>query len=443
MNSSDISSEGVVAPNSAEGSGAIVDAQAHPAADAAPAAAESVAPTVPPTAESAELAAPTVKSESDAAPAKALPVNAHSDGAKSSAKPAGVSLIPFVAPPRAEAPPPPKRVPLWRVAFEKRLQIGAVAAGLAAVGTVAAAAVSYKSAQEQSVAVQYSETQNLAETMSALKGRLAAMETAKHDEIAELRKTVADLKSGLASAREANGAVAQVNARAEKLEKDQAAKRDEIADLRKTIAELKSSLAIGHDSTAALAQVNVRTDKLEHDQDARIEKLGERIDRDAAARNADITARLEKLEKKVASAAPAVAAAAPQPATPAAASTPPTPPVLPKQATQLPPVAANVSKETTGSIPTPQTPIRGWIVREAHGNVALVEGPYGFRQIGPGDVLPGAGRVERIERRGNGWAVVTDRGVINSAYGGSGSGYYRLGGYGAFNGAYGPPDGEF
>jgi hypothetical protein len=113
---------------------------------------------------------------------------------------------------------------------------------------------------------------------------------------------------------------------------------------------------------------------------------------------------------------------------------------LPKQPTVLPPVAANVSKDTTGSI-APQTPIRGWAVREVRGNVAIVAGPYGFRQVAQGDTLPGAGHVERIERRATGWTVVTDRGIINSAaYGG---GAYRAYGYGGYDGGYGPPEGEF
>ena len=49
--------------------------------------------------------------------------------------------------------------------------------------------------------------------------------------------------------------------------------------------------------------------------------------------------------------------------------------------------------------------------------MAVVEGPNGYRQIGPGDFLPGAGRVERIERRGRDWAVVTNQGYINNGGG--------------------------
>jgi prefoldin subunit 5 len=324
---------------------------------------------------------------------------------------ARLSLIPFIPRQGAEAPPPIGAA-YWRTAFEKRFQIGAVAAGLAVVGVGGFASLSYKAQQDQALVSQNSETQNLAETVKALKARLSAIDAAKHEDIVELRKSVAELKNGLAAARESNAAVAQFNTRAERLEHDGTTRREEIADLRKSVAELKTGLAAAHDSSAALSQFNARAD---------------RLDRDAATRNADLTARLEKLEKKVA--APAVASL-PQP--PAAA-------VLAKQPapTPLPPVATNVSKETTASIAPARPPIRGWVVREVRGNVAVVEGPYGFREIGPGDTLPGAGHVERIEKRGALWAVVTDQGVINGAYGGGAS---RAGAYGAFNGGYGPED---
>ena len=435
MNSSDISNEGAVAstegaaaPEPAEGSAVATAADAHAAAvDVAPPSVESSAP-----------AEPSASGASVVVTAKAAPeIASPKSDEKPSAKPASLSLIPFVATQRAQTPPPPQTASLWRAAFDKRFQIGVVAAGLAVIGTVATAAISYKDAQEQSVVAQYSETQNLAETVKSLKAKLSAMETAKHDEVADLRKTVADLKSGLAAAHESGAVLAQLNARADRFEKDQGVRRDEIADLRKAIAELKTTQAAAHEPNASLIQVTARLDRIEHEEDARLEKLGERIDHDAAAHNADVASRLDKLEKKAV--APMVAAVAPQPAVQAPAPTPPAPPVLPKTPTQLPPVATNVSKETTGSIPAPQTVIHGWQVREVRGNAALIEGPYGYRQIAAGDTLPGAGRVERIEKRATGWAVITDRGVINSAY----AGPYRMGGYGAFNDAYGPPEGEF
>ncbi|WP_210254928.1 hypothetical protein [Methylocapsa sp. S129] len=357
--------------------------------------------------------------ESSAAPK--IPSPALDDKASAERPPVRLSLIPFVAGQGADAPPPPIGASYWRAAFEKRFQLGAIAAGLAVVGVVAAASLSYKAQQDQVLVSQNNETQNLAETVKALKARLNAIDASKHEDIVELRKSVAELKNGLA-AHDSTASLAQVNARAERIEHDEAAKHDEIADLRKTVAELKTGLAAAHDSSATLAQITAHADRLDHD---------------AATHNADFAARLEKLEKKAG--APVVASLP----SPAAVPLPPAAPAsLTKQPTVLPPVAANVSKETTGSI-TPQTPIHGWVVREVHGNVAVVEGPYGFRQIGPGDTLPGAGHVERIERRGTGWTVVTDRGLINSSYSGGGYRAGAYGSYGAFNGGYGPPEGEF
>ena len=52
---------------------------------------------------------------------------------------------------------------------------------------------------------------------------------------------------------------------------------------------------------------------------------------------------------------------------------------------------------------------------DARDDVALVGGRYGEREVRQGDFLPGAGRVERIERRGGGWVVTTSEGVIASA----------------------------
>jgi hypothetical protein len=260
--------------------------------------------------------------------------------------------------------------------MDRRVQLGALAAALALAGVITVSSISYGNQQAHSLEAQAAETQTIEDAVKTLKARIAALEAARRDEAVDLRKTATELKSGVAGAR---------------------------------------------DVSATLAQLGARFDRLEHDQDARIEKLGERVDHeattrstDAAARNADIAARLEKLERKVA--APVVASLAPPPVAPAAP--PPKPAVLAPAPTLTAPVfGAGVSKEATGSIlPAPARPvIRGWIVREVHDGVAVVDGPYGYREIEPGEYLPGAGRVERIERHGNDWQVVTSAGTINGA----------------------------
>jgi prefoldin subunit 5 len=312
--------------------------------------------------------------------------------------------------------------------LDKRIHIGAAAGGLAILAAVTASAISYEAAQDQTQVAQGAEAQSLAQSVAALKARLAALDAVRRDEVADLRKAVVDLKSGLAAAHESGAALAQANARADRLERDEAARRDEIADLRRSVAELRTGVAATHEFGAALAQVNARADRLEHDGEARLDKLGERVDHDAAAHNAELAARLDRLEKKLAS--PVVASIAPQPAASTSTAL-----VRPPGAA---PTSTEVSAETTGSI-QPRGVIHGWSVREIHGGLAIVEGPGGLRQIGPGDRLAGVGRVERIERTASGPMVFTDRGIIS----GAGPAAYRMGPYGAYGGGYGPPEGEF
>ena len=53
------------------------------------------------------------------------------------------------------------------------------------------------------------------------------------------------------------------------------------------------------------------------------------------------------------------------------------------------------------------------MVRDVYRGIALVEGPQGAVEVMPGDTLPGAGTVRAIERRGDGWVVVTSRGYVD------------------------------
>ena len=57
------------------------------------------------------------------------------------------------------------------------------------------------------------------------------------------------------------------------------------------------------DPSATLTQLTDRLDQVEHEYGARLDKLSERVDQDSSSRFADIAARLDKLEKKVALAA--------------------------------------------------------------------------------------------------------------------------------------------
>jgi uncharacterized protein YidB (DUF937 family) len=63
---------------------------------------------------------------------------------------------------------------------------------------------------------------------------------------------------------------------------------------------------------------------------------------------------------------------------------------------------------------TPQL-ITNWVVRDVYAGVAVVESPRGSMEVAPGELIPGAGTVKSIERRGGGWIVITSRGLIDSA----------------------------
>jgi uncharacterized protein YidB (DUF937 family) len=59
--------------------------------------------------------------------------------------------------------------------------------------------------------------------------------------------------------------------------------------------------------------------------------------------------------------------------------------------------------------------ITNWVVRDVYDGVALVESPRGSIEVAPGEIIPGAGTVESIERRGAGWIVITSRGLVDFA----------------------------
>ncbi len=226
-----------------------------------------------------------------------------------------------------------------------------LAAGLALIAGVAAAAL-YDHARETSLlAAKSEETRSLAQTVKTLKDRIDAIEAARA--------------------------------------------HDESADMRRIATEMKGESAGVHELSANLGQTNARIDKLERDHGARLDKLADRFDHETAGKLADLSGkladlsgRLDKVEKRPVAAAPGAPAPQAKPV----------------------PAAATVSNETTGSIDRPK--LHGYWLVEADEGYAVIDGRDGPQQVAPGDVLPGIGRVQRIERRGRDWVVVTSAGVI-------------------------------
>ena len=207
------------------------------------------------------------------------------------------------------------------------------------------------------------------------------------------------------------------------------------------------------DLSAAVTQLTIRLDQIEHEHGARLDKLGERVDQNSSSRFADIAGRLDGLEKKAAApAAPGsefagvaarldrleknvAAPAAPasefadittrlndiatrlnrlekKAAVPVGSATP-LPPAAPKQSTHAARADPSASNETA-RLDNPGPLLRDYSVENVHGGMAVVDSRYGPQEVAPGDFIPGAGRVLRIERRGGDWVVMTSRGVIAS-----------------------------
>lgn len=195
--------------------------------------------------------------------------------------------------------------------------------------------------------------------------------------------------------------VSTVNSLRERLDAIESGRaREETADFRRVIGEIKAGASATRDVSSALTQLSARVDRIEHDQSARLDRLGERIDKEATTRFADLAARLDKLEKRPA--APVVAAVAPLP---------------PKQNPVPAKADPGLSNETTGAIEKPRPTLRGYTVVDVRDGFALIESRDGSQSVAPGDSIPGLGKVLRFERRGRDWVVVTSLGVIAGAPG--------------------------
>ena len=303
------------------------------------------------------------------------------------------------------AKPSSSRTPLdWR-----RI---AAAVSLATVVSIGIAAAAVHVGETRVASAESATARSLSERLDTMSARLESLDANRtHDEVANFRKVLAEIKNSVAGAHNVSDGVNQLSARVDRLEKEQGGKFDKLGDRidrdsASRLADIAGRLdkleakASGAGASGAVAQLGERLDHIEKDQSARLDKLGEHLDHDASSRIAEVTARLDKFEAKIA-AKPAVAGVAPSPTKPA--------PVASAVTTKF---APSVSDEVTGSIERPRPQLRGYYLSEVHNGYAMIDSPAGEIAVAPGDMLPGGGRVLRIERRGRTWAVVTTQGQI-------------------------------
>jgi len=179
---------------------------------------------------------------------------------------------------------------------------------------------------------------------------------------------------------------------------ERAAAAANVARLHAAIARLEARLDAGAGKTSTkLTQVA-----------SQLEKLDAQSARESAAKLSEITERLDRLHHQIAAISMETTGSIPKP-TPAAAA-----PLLPfhTAAAVSPPREIRAKDTQAHRAETPRL-LDNWVLRGVHDGTALVEGAQGLREVTPGSVLPGAGRVKSIERHGGNWVVITTAGVID------------------------------
>ena len=235
--------------------------------------------------------------------------------------------------------------------------------------------------------------------------------------------------------REAADSRGDANA-ARKLAADEA-ERGDIRALREEIRALQ----------AKLDSLDKRSDASERGTlEAKLNSLDRKIEAnhvDAANVAVQIAARLEKNDKSMERLEAAISANSSVPATanddakgsikPAAKVAAPAPAAAISAKSPVPSTASNDAKASVKPVakvlpPAPAAiagganvkaadaarPIDDYTVREVQDGIALVQGRAGgLYEVGPGDRLPGAGKVLGVEKIGRKWVVVTESGRID------------------------------
>ena len=135
---------------------------------------------------------------------------------------------------------------------------------------------------------------------------------------------------------------------------------------------------------------------------ATLARMGEQLDglesrsKDPAPKFDAVIERLEHIERRIA--APMPVAVQPADLAPRAAA-----PDLP------------APTGTSLHVQAKDTPVEGWVLHEVYGGTALIESRNRrLVEVAAGEMVPGVGRVEAIERRGKRWVVVTSKGLIGT-----------------------------
>jgi len=222
----------------------------------------------------------------------------------------------------------------------------------------------------------------------------------------------------------------------ESAERKETQTADDIRALKASVDALRAAQSQSQIDATALEGLKTRLDAVKSETAASIAEVAgkvEQMQREPAAKLSQVIERLDHIEHQIAAplataslgatSAPGKAAARKQAQVAVAPAKPPLEYAHGQRNigrrgdafdSSQNPTAPGAPRPLGSLAPVQSTPklITNWVVRDVHDGIALVEGPHGSIEVAPGKIIPGAGTVESIERRGGGWIVITSRGLI-------------------------------
>ncbi|MGU3450083.1 hypothetical protein ACLBXZ_07030 [Methylobacterium fujisawaense] len=200
----------------------------------------------------------------------------------------------------------------------------------------------------------------------------------------------------------------------------------DIAQLHTVLADLRASTdAARKEAANRSSALGERLAQVDKTLNAKVAALGERLEQVEREHTARLTGLAAQLERRTA-ATPVAAKAEPTQTgsigEPARASEgKPEVKVADAKAGEAKAGEAKTGEAKIGE--TKQKPaafdrppvIEGWALRDVYEGTAVLENRRRrLVEVSPGDILPGVGRVEGVERHGREWVVVTRQGLVTS-----------------------------
>ncbi|SDA26012.1 hypothetical protein SAMN02799622_03728 [Methylobacterium sp. UNC378MF] len=183
----------------------------------------------------------------------------------------------------------------------------------------------------------------------------------------------------------------------------------DIAQLHTVLADLRASTdAARKEAATRTSALGDRLAQVDKNLNAKTGALGERLEQVERDHNARLAGLAAQLERRAA-------------AVPVAAKVEPTQTgsigEAPRSVEAKPEVKvadAKVSEAKPKPAATDKPPvIDGWALRDVYEGTAILENRRRrLVEVAPGDILPGVGRVEGVERHGREWVVVTRQGLV-------------------------------